>query len=148
MRRFPSKYNKPDESPGYLLWVVSHSWQRMQSEALKPFKLTHAQFVLLAGVVWLDDKKQEITQSKLAEHAHTDPMMTSQVVRTLEKKGLIKRYSHPVDTRALILKPTKSGLEMVKKAVKEVEKVDAFFFEPVAGKEKQLLSLLQNLGNQ
>ena len=42
-----------DESPGLLLWQVTNRWQAAQRAALKPFELTHVQFVLLASLTWL-----------------------------------------------------------------------------------------------
>jgi DNA-binding MarR family transcriptional regulator len=61
---------------------------------LKEHDLTHVQFVLLANVWWLGDGP---TQRRLAEHAGTDPMMTSQVLRTLEGKGLVTRVVEAAD---------------------------------------------------
>ena len=43
-----------DDSPGFLLWQVTNKWQAAQRAALKPFGLTHVQFVLLASLTWLD----------------------------------------------------------------------------------------------
>jgi DNA-binding MarR family transcriptional regulator len=88
-----------DASPGLLLWQVSNRWQAAQRAALRPFDLTHVQFVLLASLTWLDNEGP-VTQKRLAEHAATDPMMTSQVLRALEERGLIRRGQHPTDARA------------------------------------------------
>jgi DNA-binding MarR family transcriptional regulator len=55
--------------------------------------LTHVQFVLLlASLWWLTQVTgEEPSQRRVAEHAGTDPMMTSQVLRVLTSKGLIAR---------------------------------------------------------
>jgi hypothetical protein len=37
------------ESPGFLLWRTALRWQRLVTSALRPFNLTHVQFVLLSG---------------------------------------------------------------------------------------------------
>ena len=88
---FGSKFDNPGNSPGFLLWQVSHAWQRAQCAALAPLDLTHVQFVLLAGVGWLQQGNELVTQAKLSRHAGTDPMMTSQVVRHLERQELLVR---------------------------------------------------------
>ena len=77
-----------DDSPGLLLWQVTNRWQAAQRAALKLYGLTHVQFVLLASLTWLS-ADGPVTQRQLAEHAATDPMMTSQVLRVLEGLGLV-----------------------------------------------------------
>ena len=80
MTRYPGG---PADSPGFMLWHVTLRWQRAVTAALAPLQLTHVQFVLLASLTWLHPDGP-VTQRGLAEHAATDPMMTSQVVRILE----------------------------------------------------------------
>lgn len=142
---FPSAFAKPQESPGFLLWQVSNAWQRLQLEALADLELTHVQFVLLAGVVWLHEDEAPLTQVRLAAHARTDVMMTSQVVRALEAKRLIRRTPHPTDTRAKALAPTKSGRDLARRAVERVEKADAQFFAVLGSEVGELTQLLRRL---
>ncbi len=75
-----------------MLWRVTNAWQASIRAALRPFDLTHVQFVLLAALTWLD-AETPITQRGLAEYARTDAMMTSQVIRTLESKGVCRTTS-------------------------------------------------------
>ena len=121
-------FESPDDSPGFLLWQVSHLWQRKIKAALDPLELTHVQFVLLASVAWLGHADDALTQVKLAAHARTDVMMTSKVLRTLESKGLIRRAPHPDDTRANVLATTVEGDALLSRAVRVVEVVDQEFF--------------------
>jgi len=76
------------------------------AEALAPLGLTHVQFVLLACVWWLDEHGHAPNQQAIAAQAGTDIKMTSQVLRTLETKGLLERRVDPADTRARIVTPT------------------------------------------
>lgn len=137
-----------EESPGFLLWQVSSLWQRQINAGLKPFGLTHAQFVLLASLAWLASADRPLTQVELASHAKMDVMMASNVLRTLEEKGLILRNAHPTDTRAKSLSMTSKGLELAAKVVQVVEGIDRDFFAPlaadVAGFNRQLLRLLRD----
>jgi DNA-binding MarR family transcriptional regulator len=125
--RLATKYKTADESPGLLLWQVTNRWQAAQRAALKPFGLTHVQFVLLASLTWLD-VEGPITQRQLADHAATDPMMTSQVLRALEKRGLVERTQHPEDKRAQALTVTRRGRSLANRAVVAVEACDQAFF--------------------
>jgi hypothetical protein len=59
---------EPGDNPGFLLWRVSLRWQRLMTATLRPFGLTHVQFVLLASLWWLTEKAGERpTQRRLAE---------------------------------------------------------------------------------
>jgi DNA-binding MarR family transcriptional regulator len=130
-RSLQTDFETPQESPGFLLWKTTNLWQRHIRQALLPFDLTHVQFTLLAGLVWLTRDGNKITQIELAQSIETDVMMTSQVVRTLEQKKLLKRTPNPLDKRAFHLMSTKAGLELVNKAVQVVEAVDKEFFRKV-----------------
>ena len=121
-------FESPDDSPGFLLWQVSNLWQRKMNAGLSVLGLTHVQFVLLAGLIWLSQEKETVTQSMLAAHAKADIMMTSKVLRVLEQKGLIKRETDVKDTRAKSLTITKQGYELTLEAIKLVEQIDHDFF--------------------
>jgi DNA-binding MarR family transcriptional regulator len=132
-------------SPGFLLWRVTLRWQRAMVTALRPLELTHVQFVLLASAWWLTQVAGETpTQRRLAEHAATDPMMTSQVLRTLEAKALIKRSTSPEDSRARRLTVTSRGAALARRAIAVVEAADGQFFA-AAGKRTVLLRTLHRL---
>ena len=125
-----TEYQAAEDSPGLLLWQVTNRWQAAQRAALKPLGLTHVQFVLLASLVWLRSDGA-VTQRMLADHAATDPMMTSQVLRVLETRGLIERAPHPADGRAQALSATIGGRRLADKAVVAVEACDKAFFQPL-----------------
>ncbi len=141
------QFDNADESPGFSLWQVSSMWQRQINAGLKQFGLTHAQFVLLASLTWLASEEKPLTQVDLASHAKMDVMMASNVLRTLEEKGLILRKPHPTDTRAKSLTVTSKGLKLAEQAVQVVEKIDSSFFSPlgnnISGFNKQLVTLIE-----
>lgn len=116
------------ESTGLLLWQTHNYWQREIKKILKPFELTHTQFVILANTQWLSLQQKKVTQVNIAKQAQTDIMMTSNVIRTLEKKGFLLRKNHPTDTRAKLVFITDSGLKILTKTVKVVEEFDTSFF--------------------
>jgi MarR family transcriptional regulator, organic hydroperoxide resistance regulator len=123
-----TEFTEPSDNPGFLLWRVTNAWQRQIRASLEPLDLTHVQFVLLASLAWLSKSTSGIAQVKLAQHANTDIMMTSQVVRTLETKGYLERQSDPQDARSKLLNITPVGLRLVNKAIVAVEAVDKSFF--------------------
>lgn len=123
-----TRFSGPDESPGFLLWRVTLAWQRAMRAALAPHDLTHVQFVLLASLWWLEGHSGAPSQQRLAEHAGTDPMMTSQVLRKLADRGLVSREVDPSDTRARLLSLTEPAKALVAQAMKDVEDADAAYF--------------------
>jgi len=122
----------PSQSPGFLLWHATLRWQRRVVAALAPLDLTHVQFVLLACTWWLNEQGEYPTQVRLAAQAGTDIKMTSQVVRNLEKKGLVDREVDPDDTRARRLRVTRRGARLAPRAIDVVERVDAEFFSELS----------------
>jgi DNA-binding MarR family transcriptional regulator len=124
---------------------VTLRWQRAMVAALRPLGLTHVQFVLLASTWWLAEVAREVvTQRRLAEHAGTDPMMTSQVLRTLEARGLVTRAPDPEDSRARRLRVTPVGARLARRAIAVVEAADTDFFA-AAPRRGTLLQILDHL---
>ncbi len=139
-----SEFASPWSSPGFLLWHATLRWQREVQGALRPLDLTHVQFVLLAATWWLGSQGERPSQRQLAGHAGTDVMMTSQVVRALESKGLLLRDADPDDARAYLLSVTSKGRNLAERAVSTVEGVDRAFFAPAWG-DSRLIDLLRVL---
>jgi DNA-binding MarR family transcriptional regulator len=104
------------------------------------------QFVLLASLWWLSSHSDAPpSQRELAEHAGTDPMMTSQVVRKLEARGLVTRAPHPTDARARRLALTPEGERLLAGALRDVEQADADYFAPLAERGEGFLDMLARL---
>lgn len=133
-------YPGPDSSPGFLLWRVTLHWQRLVTEALRPFNLTHVQFALLSSAWWLSRDARDAgdgqggpgghspNQLAIAAQAGTNVKMTSEVLRKLEDKGLIVQRTDPGDRRAKSITITAEGIRLAEQAVVAVEQVDAAFF--------------------
>jgi DNA-binding MarR family transcriptional regulator len=143
-RRLATSHRDADDSPGLVLWQVTNRWQAAQRAALRPFDLTHVQFVLLASLTWLATEGP-VTQRKLAEHAATDPMMTSQVLRSLESRDLVRRPLDASDRRARAVEVTEAGAQLANRANAAVEKCDRAFFAPTGARIEQFTAILRAL---
>lgn len=143
---------RPENSPGFLLWQVTNRWQRFLRAQLDPLGLTHVQFVLLAGLGFLQKKQGTVTQSRLASFCRTDPMMTSQVLRALEREGALVRRTHPTDCRAKSLELTVDGISLLNRAMPTVLEADEQFFQTLgaghSGFVHQLRELLVEPGEE
>jgi DNA-binding MarR family transcriptional regulator len=138
---------RAEDSSGFLLWQVTTIWQRKIKRSLEQYDLTHTQYVLLASLHWLTLHHQEVTQIVLSGYAKIDPMTTSAVLKTLEKKEFIRRQEHSTDTRAKKIDITEQGKEVIKKAIVTVETTDLAFFSLLKDKTKTLNELLITLIN-
>jgi DNA-binding MarR family transcriptional regulator len=145
-QRPKTRFGGPERSPGLLLWRTTLAWQRRIRSALRPHDLTHVQFVLLASLWWLEDRGPGApTQARLAEQAGTDPMMTSQVVRRLEARGLLERTADPSDGRARQLGLTDRGRDLVARALVDVERADSEYFGPLEHRYEAFVDALAAL---
>jgi MarR family transcriptional regulator, organic hydroperoxide resistance regulator len=140
-----SHFEGPEQSPGFLLWQVSTKWRREIEAALATLNLTHPQFVLLASLGWLTRDNANVTQVELARHCNTDVNMTSQVLRSLEKKGYIERHRRKDDERSKLPRLTENGAKLIEQAIPLVEKVDDNFFGKLGQDIEKYLDILQRL---
>jgi DNA-binding MarR family transcriptional regulator len=113
--------------------------------ALAPHDLTHVQFVLLASLWWLEEHQAPPTQTQLADHAGTDSMMTSQVVRKLAARQLLDRRADPVDSRARRLRLTTAGSALLTSALADVEATDTGYFAGLGQRREEFLAALATL---
>src|SRR5579862_5148053 len=76
-------FDKPEHSPGFLLWQTTVTWQRLIKNALDPYDISHAQFVVLAVTLWFEEKKQNPTQILIARLSKLDKMTVSKSLKKL-----------------------------------------------------------------
>ena len=140
-----SRFEGPEQSPGFLLWQVSTQWRRQIEAALATLGLTHPQFVLLASLGWLTRNEKEIAQIDLARHCKTDITMTSQILRSLETKGYIERIQRKGNERSKFPRLTRTGTHLIEQALPLVEAVDQDFFKGLGQDTKNCVEILQKL---
>jgi len=156
------RYLDLERSPGYQLWLATNAFQRIVRRTLEPLHLTHVQLVLISAIDMLHreselcgeecyrhikapDSDLCVTQSVVARFAGTDENMTSQVIRSLEQRGLIERREHPTDARARCLSLTPSGGELLARAKALVLPERDRFFAPLGPRAADLADLLREV---
>jgi DNA-binding MarR family transcriptional regulator len=130
---------------GFMLWQITNGWQRAVRATLAPTGLTYVQLVLLAGLQERIAAGDKVSQAGLAQSLGADVMMTSQVLRTLESGGLVRRDRDPRDTRARTLALTEAGAAKLKTALPMLEAVDTDFFSVLGHKEDRFAKSLRKL---
>ncbi len=133
------------ENPGYQLWLVTNAWQRALRKVLHPLGLTHVQFAVLASVARLQGGTSLVTQADVCRVGSLDPNMASDVVGSLEARGLIVRLKHPSDGRARRLELTEEGERVFHEGRAAVTPVKDDFFAPLGEDSKRLASMLEKL---
>ena len=134
-----TRFQGPEASPGFLMWRAALAWQRDIAAALEPVGLTHSQFVLLACTQWLEEHGDGASQVMVATQAGMDVKTTSQVLRRLERAGLVSRQPDPKDARARIVTMTAAGRDVGARATRLVEDADEAYFAAVPHLREALL---------
>lgn len=142
----PFGFDKPEESPGFLLWQTTTLWQRRIKKALEEHGVSHAQFVIMASLLYFAAHKQSTTQVFLANQTKMDKMTVSKALKGLTAMGYTSRSEDKLDTRAKNVTLTKAGQDMVKKLVPIVEDIDSEFFGPLkTAEQRELIHLFRKI---
>ncbi|RYG43929.1 MarR family transcriptional regulator [bacterium] len=135
------------ESPGYQLWLATNAWQRLVRTGLEPLGVTHAQHAVIASVRRLGGEGEPVTQADVCRFGSLDPNMASQVVRSLEERGLLSRLPHPTDGRAKQLRLTESGEALADECKRVIKPLIEAFFAPLGEEKKELARMLRIINN-
>ena len=120
-------FSDPEQNGGFVIWQVSMLWQRKLKNGLDTIGITHAQFLLLASLQYIGTQKNIVSQQDLAKHCRIDKMMTSKILRTLQKKALLSRKKNKMDTRSKTLALSEEGETILAKAFKIIDRIDGDF---------------------
>jgi DNA-binding MarR family transcriptional regulator len=130
---------------GYLLWRVTLKWVAAVDRAVAPFRLTHAQYSLLASLYGMSRAGRRPSQRELADYTGLEPMFVSKLARVLERSGLITREVHPADPRAVQLRMTSRGIEVIEPAIAAVRMLQDQQLAPLGGATSRRSAELRRL---
>jgi len=146
VKHLPFGFDSPEDSPGFLLWQTTTTWQRLIKKALEPHHISHAQFVIMATLLWFEANEYDTTQILIVNWTKLDKMTVSKSLKKLAIQGLINRIEHETDTRAKSVSLTKKGKLLAHKLVPIVEKLDNEFFGKTSfTQQKTLINILRKL---
>ena len=124
-------------------------WQAAVDRAVAPLGLTHAQYSLLASLRGLTRGGARPNQRQLANHIGLDAIFVSKLIAALERGGLVQRRLHPSDSRAVELTLTRTGTEVIDRAIVTVLALQDQLTEPLGGlhgkQTKQFTNTMQRL---
>jgi DNA-binding MarR family transcriptional regulator len=146
MPKKPFGFDNAEDSPGFLLWQTTMIWQRQIKKALECYGIPHAQFVILATLMWFKAHDYEATQVSIVNWTKLDKMTVSKSLKKLAALKLVHRIEHKTDTRAKSVTLTDKGKVMAGKLVPIVEGIDSRFFGKIsATHQKAMLKILRKL---
>ncbi len=149
MSNLPFGFDRPEDSPGFLLWQTTFVWQRQIKRALELYDISHAQFVIMATLMWFEAHHYDTTQALIANWSKLDKMTVSKSLKKLIALGYISRAEHQADTRAKSVTLTDKGKELVRTLVPIVESIDRRFFGKLPlTEQKNLISILIKLSKE
>ena len=132
---------------GFLLMKAAQSWRTEAGTALRPHELTVPQFlVLMALYRQARHDWDQLTQVEVATTQGMDANTISQIVRALERRGLITRDRHAGDGRAIALTLTAVGIDRSRDASADVRALNDVFFSGVSpDRQAELADILTTL---
>lgn len=134
----PFDFEKPEDSPGFLLWQTTITWQRLIKRGLETFDISHSEFVIMALLLWFKAHHFEATQVLIANWSMLDKMTVSKSLKRLSAQEYVTRREHAKDTRAKHVSLTEKGMKLIIQIVPIVEHIDAQFFAKLDTHETEL----------
>ncbi|SEP20725.1 MarR family winged helix-turn-helix transcriptional regulator [Amycolatopsis saalfeldensis] len=136
-------YQESAPPAGFWLHQAALAWRAQLDVRLRPLGLTPTQFLLLSSADRLERRDGPATQQEVAEQAGADRMMTSKVLRLLEKRGLLSRTAHESDARSMRVALSADGRVLAERAAAIAREFDDAFFgagAPLLCKELQAVA--------
>jgi len=118
----------PQNAVGFVMWRIVHRYQREVDQALQGLDLTHLQFITLTLVAWMSRTGDAAPQAEVARFGDIHPMQVSNVLKALERKGLVRRSPSPGKALAKDVAITSAGMVVLKAALPLVIAVQARLF--------------------
>ena len=104
---------KLDNQLCFPLYALSKEIVRKYTPFLNEIDLTYTQYIVMM-VMWED---REISVKDLGKRLYLDSGTLTPLLKTLEKKGLVKRERSKEDERFLVVSITEVGMALREKAV-------------------------------
>jgi len=118
------------------------SMHRQTNAHLARLGITADQFVCLVILA----EEDGITQNELVKRAASDPNTVRAMLLLLEKRGLVKRGTHPTDGRARRVTLTGRGREIYSKSMTKLKPVHDRLMAPFpAGQARMLVRYLDRV---
>ena len=111
---------KIDKQLCFPLYAAARELMKAYRPFLEDIDLTYTQYIAML-VLW---EKESVSVRDLGRKLHLDSGTLTPVLKSLDAKGLVKRYRSSIDERVLIVEPTEKAFELKEKALEIPEKME------------------------
>ena len=136
------RYNIPVPSPeldtSELIVRAARQLRRRWMASLEPWNITPHEFRALHAATHGDAPRL----SEIAERLRIAPRSATEVVDSLEAKGLVRRAPSPTDRRAVMVEPTDAGRTLAREVEQERTKLGELMVAPLSEDDHTHLRLL------
>lgn len=133
------------ESPSFTLTQAYCTWKRITDRVLEAVGLTYIQYVFMGTLFELENHQDKATQNGLAKLTNSDVIMTSQILRTLQKRGLVLREPIEGDERMDYPMLSMAGKKLVQKATEIMQNYEKEYFASIEKDMEKFLMYLKVL---
>lgn len=123
----------------HILKLTDHELRQKIDLALKPFRITSAQYSALSAI----EEGENLTNADLARVCFVTPQTMNRIMRTLEKEGLVKKSANPLHGLKFDYVLTKKGDKIICAAHVAVNKIEMGMVNGFS--KREIEDLLQNL---
>ncbi len=113
--QFPETYNRESTRVFFAIRALA---QRINDDAnawLAPLGLNAGSYNYLI-TLYATGRDYALTQNEIRLHVHTTHASVAQMVRSLERDGLVARSKNPLDARSMVVQLTPKGVELMRVA--------------------------------
>ena len=112
--RFPDTFNRESTRILFALRAVAQQVNEEANAWLAPLGLNAATYNYLTNLFVAEN--MTLTQNEIRQFVHTTHATVAQMVRTLERAGLVRRVKNPADARSMMVTLSAKGARIMKAA--------------------------------
>jgi DNA-binding MarR family transcriptional regulator len=112
--RFPDSFNADSTRIFFAVRAIAQEVNEEANAWLAPFGLNAATYNYLVNL--FAAKNHTLTQNEMRLFVHTTHATVAQMVRTLERDGLVRRVRNPDDGRSMMVTLSAKGVRAIKAA--------------------------------
>lgn len=131
---------EPSSEVGDLLMRAAHAMRRQWSQSLEPWQVSPHEVRALRTVA-----ASESRLSDIAERLRIANRSVTEVIDSLQAKGLVERTPSPTDRRAVLVRPTAAGHELLDQLADERAAAGTALTRPLTDDQVETLRELLTL---
>lgn len=127
--------------PGFMIHRTDAKLTNYFLKQLKPYHITTEQWTVMCA---LYKKEKGMIQKELAEFIGKDQTTLVRIIKTMERKGLVRRKENTEDKRSHFLFLTNKGMEINEELEPLVKEINRTFVEGISDEEISQLKYILN----